>query len=125
MDNLKQAARAAKQRLKNNFWDECKRSLDEGANEARKNGLNEIKVKTVLKGRVQKQINGEKHDEFYLKVKQLLDTEGEVSDAIGRLTDREYFNSLSYEDKQRYTLTLSSKYLQALEKYRKEKALEI
>lgn len=125
MDNLKQAARAAKQRLKNNFWDECKRNLDEGAIEARKNGLNEIKVKSALKGRVQKQISGEKHDSFYLKVKELLDTEGEVSDAIGRLTDKEYYNSLSYEDKQRYTLTLSSKYLQALEKYRKEKALEI
>ena len=123
MDNLKDAARAAKQRLKNNFWDECKRNLDAGADEARKNGLNEIKVKSTLKGRVEKQINGEKYDEFYLKVKALLDSEGEVSDAIGRLTDREYYDRLSYEDKQRYTLTLSSKYLQALEKYRKEKAL--
>ncbi len=123
MDNLKDAARAAKQRLKNNFWDECKRNLDAGADEARKNGLNEIKVKSTLKGRVEKQINGEKYDEFYLKVKALLDSEGEVSDAIGRLTDREYYDKLSYEDKQRYTLTLSSKYLQALEKYRKEKAL--
>ena len=123
MDNLKDAARAAKQRLKNNFWDECKRNLDAGADEARKNGLNEIKVKSTLKGRVEKQINGEKYDEFYLKVKALLDSEGEVSDAIGRLTDREYNDKLSYEDKQRYTLTLSSKYLQALEKYRKEKAL--
>ena len=123
MDNLKDAARAAKQRLKNNFWDECKRNLDAGADEARKNGLNEITVKSTLKGRVEKQINGEKYDEFYLKVKALLDSEGEVSDAIGRLTDREYYDKLSYEDKQRYTLTLSSKYLQALEKYRKEKAL--
>ena len=123
MDNLKDAARAAKQRLKNNFWDECKRNLDAGADEARKNGLNEIKVKSTLKGRVEKQRNGEKYDEFYLKVKALLDSEGEVSDAIGRLTDREYYDKLSYEDKQRYTLTLSSKYLQALEKYRKEKAL--
>ena len=125
MDNLKDAARAAKQRLKNNFWDECKRNLDAGADEARKNGLNEIKVKSTLKGRVEKQINGEKYDEFYLKVKALLDSEGEVSDAIGRLTDREYYDKLSYEDKQRYTLTLSSKYLQALEKYRKEKALGV
>ena len=123
MDNLKDAARAAKQRLKNNFWDECKRNLDAGADEARKNGLNEIKVKSTLKGRVEKQINGEKYDEFYLKVKALLDSEGEVSDAIGRLTDREYYDKLSYEDKQRYTLTLSSKYLQALEKYRKEKGM--
>lgn len=125
MDNLKQAARAAKQRLKNNFWEECKRNIEKGATEARKNGLNETKVKSALKDRVEKHISGEKQDEFYLKVKALLDTEGEVSDAIGRLTDKEYYDSLSYEDKQRYTLTLSTRYLQALEKYRKEKALKI
>ena len=72
---------------------------------------------------MQKEIKGEKHDLFYLKVKRLLEEEGEVSDAIGRLTDREYYDRLSYEDKQRYTFQLSSKYLQALEKYKKEKEL--
>ena len=50
----------------------------------------------------------------------MLLTEGEVSDAIGRLTDKEYFNTLSYEEKQRYTLSLSEKYLRALERFRKE-----
>ena len=64
---------------------------------------------------------GEKEDEFYLKVKKMLDSEGEVSDAIGRLTDKQYFDTLSYEEKQRYTLELSNKYLAALQKYRKEK----
>ena len=42
---------------------------------------------------------GGKGRRVYLKVKTLLTTEGEVSDAIGRLTDREYYNSLSYEEK--------------------------
>jgi hypothetical protein len=46
-----------------------------------------------------------------------------VSDAIGRLTDREYFETLNYEEKQRYTLELSSRYLKAVEKYRKEKEI--
>lgn len=121
MDDLKVMARAAKQRLKTNFWDECKRNFDEGATQARVHGLNEGKVKTSLKGKVRKEIKGEKNDEFYLKVKALLDSEGEVSDALGRLTDRDYYDTLSYEEKQRYTLSLSAKYLQALEKYRKEK----
>lgn len=125
MENIKEMARAAKQRLKNNFWDECKRNLDEGAFQAREMGLNEGKVKSTLRGRVKSEIKGEKHDEFYLRVKKLLDEEGEVSDAIGRLTDREYYSSLSYEEKQRYTLQLSAKYLKALEKYRKEKELGI
>ena len=125
MENLKQMARAAKLRLKNNFWEERKRDLDKGAFQAREKGLNEVKVKSTLKGRVKSQIKGEKQDEFYLKVKRLLETEGEVSDAIGRLTDREYYNSLSYEEKQRYNLSLSAKYLSALERYRKEKELGI
>ena len=34
----------------------------------------------------------------------MLDLEGEVSNAIGRLTDKDYFNTLSYDEKQRYTL---------------------
>ncbi|MDE6597850.1 MAG: hypothetical protein K2K60_04345 [Clostridia bacterium] len=123
MDDLKLMARAAKQRLKNNFWEECRKNIDEGATLARVKGLNETKVKSSLKGRVKKEIHGEKQDEFYLKVKELLESEGEVSDAIGRLTDREYYETLSYEEKQRYTLRLSAQYLQALEKYKKEKDL--
>ena len=70
-------------------------------------------------------IRGEKPDEFYLKVKELLDTYGEVSDAIGRLTDRQYFDSLAYEERVRYTLELSEKYLKALERYRREKETEV
>ena len=125
MDDIKNVARAAKQRLKTNFWADCKRDLAAGERAAREKGLSEIKIKSSLKGKVKKEISGEKHDEFYLKVKALLDSEGEVSDAIGRLTDAEVYNSLTYEEKQRYTLKLSGQYLQALEKYRKEKENEL
>ena len=45
---------------------------------------------------------------------------GEVSDAIGRLTDKEYYATLSYDEKQRYNLALSEKYLRALERFRRE-----
>ena len=123
MENLKLMAKAAKQRLKNRFWEDCKKNLDMGADFARERGLNEGRVIKNIKTLVKKKINREAEDEFYLKVKKLLDEEGEVSDAIGRLTDREYYNSLSYEDRQRYTLKLSGEYLRALEKYRKEKQI--
>ena len=125
MEDIKNLAHAAKQRLKNNFWEDCKKNIDANAFAAKSMGLNENKVKSTLHTRVQSEIKGEKQDDFYLKVKSLLDREGEVSDAIGRLTDRAYYETLSYEEKQRYTLTLSSKYLKALEKYRKEKELNI
>ncbi|MDE7452972.1 MAG: hypothetical protein K2N22_01020, partial [Clostridia bacterium] len=99
----------------------CKRNLDEGAAFARELGLNEAKVKSGFCGKVKKEIKGGQEDGFYLKVKALLDSEGEVSDAIGRLADKEVYETLSYEEKQRYNLSLSTRYLQALERYRKEK----
>ena len=55
-----------------------------------------------------------------LKTKLLLDNEGEVPDAIGRLTDSEYFSNLSYDRKQRYLLELSEKYQKAVKRYYKE-----
>ena len=47
-------------------------------------------------------------------------SDGEVSDAIGRLTDKAYYETLTYEEKQRYTLSLSERYLRALERFRRE-----
>lgn len=123
MDDLKGMARGAKQRLKTNFWQQCKEDVDKTAMQAEEKGMNAVKVKSQLYGKVKSSIKGEEKDEFYARVKELLDTYGEVSDAIGRLTDREYYDTLTYEEKQRYTLELSGKYLQALEKYRREKEL--
>lgn len=121
MDDLKFMAKNAKKRLKSNYWADCKEKIDKDTNEAKNRGLSERKVKSSLKSRVTSEIKGEKQDEFYLKVKELLEKEGEVSDAIGRLTDKDYYEKLSYEEKQRYTLDLSSKYLNALARYRREK----
>ena len=114
-------ARQAKTRMKSGFWEDCKDDLDLRMEKAKEQGLNESKAGRYFKSKVSAAVAGEKEDEFYLRVKALLDSEGEVSDAIGRLTDREYYASLSYEEKQRYTLSLSEKYLRALEGYRRER----
>lgn len=114
-------AKEAKNRLKSNYWADCKENIAKNASAAKSLGLNEVKVKSSIKNRVKNEIKGEKYDGFYLRVKELLETEGEVSDAIGRLTDKEYYSTLSYEEKQRYNLELSAKYLEALHRYRKEK----
>ena len=75
--------------------------------------------------KVTTQIKGESPDEFYLRVRDLLLSEGEVSDAIGRLTDKEYYARLSYSEKQRYTLELSQRYLNALERFKREYEFEL
>lgn len=123
MDDIKEMARAAKKRLKTDYWTHCINAINKTSGEAKKNGVNEAKLRTTLKSMVKRDILGEKPDEFYLKVKNLLDTEGEVYDAIGRLTDREVYDKLSYEEKQRYTLDISGRYIAALQKYKAEKEL--
>ena len=122
---LKSLAKEAKMRMKKGFWRECEEKLNGERTHAKEQGINESKMERYFQQKVVTEIRGETPDEFYLKVRDLLLSEGEVSDAIGRLTDREYFNSLSYSEKQRYMLELSDKYLRALERFKREYEFEI
>jgi hypothetical protein len=117
---FKALARQAKERMKKGFWEDCKEDLSQRLERAKEMGLNESKAGRYFLGKVEESIVGEKTDEFYLKVKDMLLKDGEVSDAIGRLTDKAYYETLSYEEKQRYTLSLSERYLRALERFRRE-----
>ena len=107
-------------RMKSGFWAETDAERERKIEKAREHGLNESKAGRYFAAQVSAQIEGRKEDEFYLRVKKILLTEGEVSDAIGRLTDKDVYATLSYEEKQRYTLALSEKYLRALERFRAE-----
>lgn len=118
--SLRDEARLAKRRIKSGFWTECKEDMDAQMEKAREQGLNESKAGRFFKSQLEAHIEGKQEDEFYLRVKEMLLSEGEVSDAIGRLTDKEYYETLTYEEKQRYTLNLSEKYLRALERFRAE-----
>ncbi len=118
--SLREEARKAKLRMKSGFWLECQEDKSRQIEKAREQGLNESKAGRYFAAQVSAKIEGRQEDEFYLRVKRLLLSEGEVSDAIGRLTDREYYEGLSYEEKQRYNLTLSERYLRALERFRAE-----
>lgn len=123
--SLKVLAKEAKRRLKSGFWAECHDKMSAEKDFARESGLNEGKVERYFARKVADAIRGEKEDEFYLKVKTLLLEEGEVSDAIGRLTDKAYYDTLDYTEKQRYTLELSEKYLSALKRFKREYEYEI
>ncbi len=120
--SIKQYAKEAKKRLKGSFWQDYKNNVKNGVSKAEEEGILPSKVVEYYQNKASVTIRGIKNsdEEFYNKVKELLSTVGEVSDAIGRLTDKEYFNTLSYEQKQRYTLELSAKYVKAKERYYKE-----
>lgn len=117
---LRGMARQAKTRIKSGFWLQCKEEKEEKMKLAEENGRNGLEAQRYFKSGVEKKIRGETQDEFYEKVKELLLSEGEVSNAIGRLTDHEVYDKLSYEEKQRYTLDLSERYLRALQRFKRE-----
>lgn len=121
MDSIKAMAKEAKQRMKSSYWESQKKRVVQSVLWAEREGLNARSVATATKDQIRREVKGEVVDEFYLRVKTMLEEEGEPSDAIGRLTDKEKFKTLSYAEQQRYTLELSSRYVAAVEKYKKEK----
>ena len=124
---FKDYCKDAKRRLKSGFWQNYKKEMQLELDRAEKQGVSTSKVKEYYTEKVRGDISGAdaETEKFYSRVKTLLDTVGEVSDALGRLTDKDYYNTLSYEEKQRYNLDLSSKYLKAVERYKKEKELNV
>lgn len=122
---IKQYCKDAMKRLKGGFWENYYANLDEKLKKAEQDGVSPSKVKDYYVEKVVNSITKTKDENevFYLKVKSMLDMEGEVPNAIGRLTDHTVYDNLSYEEKQRYTLELSEKYVKAVERYNKEKSL--
>ena len=124
--SFKDYCKEAKKRLKTGFWEDHYKSLDEELKRAKTQGVSPSKVKEYYTKKVSHNIRSNKdtEEEFYLRVKSILDSEGEVSNVIGLLTDKEQYKTLSYDEKQRYLLKLSESYLKALERYKKEKTFE-
>jgi len=125
---FKMLAKDAKKRIRSGFWEASKDDLREYVDMAKKSGMNASKVERYYTDKLSLSVKGgapSADEEFYERVKNLLLSEGEVSDAIGRLTDREYYETLSFEERGRYTLDLSERYLRALERFKKECEYEI
>lgn len=124
---IKQYCREAMQRMKKGFWEDYYKNLANDIEKANRTGVSADKVKQAYTTRFNEnvKVSDSEREEFYQKVKALLDEHGEVSNAIGRLTDKDYYSTLSYEEQQRYTLELSEKYLKAVERYNREKLLSI
>ncbi len=123
---LKDYAKEAKKRLKSSFWQEYKSKVKTESTKAEEIGANKSKVVEYYQSKAAVTIRGVnvEDEKFYQDVKSILIKYGDVSDALGRLTDKDKFNSLSYDAKQRYMLELSEKYRKAKERYYKELEFE-
>ena len=126
-NEIKNMAKLAKQRLRTGFWEECKESVNESVIKAKAEGENSSNVIRYYKTRVTRVISGynEQKEAFYLKVKDILDTYGDVSDIIGRLCDLEYMKTLSFQQREKYLSEIAAQYRECKERYDQEKRFEV
>lgn len=123
MEDLKIMAKDAKRRLKSGFWEEHKDKICDIKDKVKTQGVSGSNVVKYYQTTVIKEIKpkSDEKEKFYMKVKGILDSVGEVSDIIKRLIDDEVYSSMPYDKRQRYVMELSEKYRVALARYKKEK----
>ena len=128
MSEIKRRALLAKQRLKMGYWQRMREEQDrvaEATNDsavirsARNARLREFEQQSR---RALGDDFAERDERLYGKVRDMLDRDEDVSDPIGRLVDREVFDSLDDGNKQRYILELSAKFRELKERDYKEKS---
>jgi len=121
---MRKMAEKAKTRLKNGFWEDYRENVEttvkaKPANSCRSEIVCYYRAKAV------REIVSPSDDTFYYKVKHILDTDGDVSDIIGRLCDEDKMRDMSFQEKQMYLFELSEKYRACRERYEQEKRFEI
>ncbi len=128
MSEIKRRALLAKQRLKMGYWqrmqDEQSRMADATKNSAliesaRSARLREFEMDSR---RALGDDFAERDERLYGKVRDMLDKDEDVADPIGRLVDRDVFDKLDADNRQRYILELSAKFRELKERYYKEKS---
>lgn len=128
MSEIKRRALLAKQRLKMGYWQRMREEQDRVAEATNDSAV--IRSARYARLREFEQQSrralgddfAERDERLYGKVRDMLDRDEDVSDPIGRLVDREVFDSLDDGNKQRYILELSAKFRELKERYYKEKS---
>ena len=115
---LKKRCWLAKQRLKMGYWDSVK--ADGGApveaQERRVDITRQIRVADVAEKTV-----SPRDEKLYGIVCEMLDSNEVTLNPIGRLIERDVYDSLDPASRQRYILELSEKFRELQERYYKEK----
>ena len=128
MSEIKRRALLAKQRLKMGYWQRMREEQDRVAEATNDSAV----IRSARNARLrefEQQSRRALGDDFavrderrYGKGRDMRDRDEDVSPPIGRLVDREVFDSLDDGNKQRYILELSAKFRELKERYYKEKS---
>lgn len=126
---LKKRAMLAKQRLKMGYWqkmlEEKQRALGElGKSEESVQLVQSLQREKVKRDeqRVFSSVQADEEEVFYTKVCTILEEDENATNPIGRLIDREKFEKLDENNKQRYILRLAEKFREMRDRYYRERA---
>ena len=125
---LKKRALLAKQRLKLGYWEQLRAEREQLLKSAGETDSAQRKVSELQRTRFSREMNGVvgtadtgKDEQLYKQVCEMLDSEEDVMNPIGRLMDRDRYESLDDGARQRYILELSKKFNELKERYYQER----
>ena len=126
---LKRRALLAKQRLKMGYWQRMEDERQKALDEMGKGGESEKLVRELQQEKVRRDEHralctdkAEEEELFYTKVCTILERDENTINPIGQLIDREEFERLDENNRQRYILCLSRKFREMRERYYRERA---
>ena len=128
ISEIKRRALLAKQRLKMGYWQRMQEDRDKVMGATNNNELihsahNERMLESERDTRRALGDDFAERDELlYSKVRDMLDRDEDVMNPIGLLMDKDAFDHMDADNKQRYILELSAKFRELKDRYYKEKS---
>jgi hypothetical protein len=122
---LRRIAQSAMRRMKSGYWKTAKTDREDAKNTAVKEGKNPDVVDSYYRSKFSAELLVKAipdEDPMYARVRDLLESDEDVSNPIARLIEKDKYDALDNTGKQRYIMTLSAKYRELSDRYYSEKA---
>lgn len=125
-DNFRNLATEAKKRMKYGYWTNIKSQRETEIDNAKSEGKGTDGIYSYYRNKVMMDFYRESlpvtdEDIMYSRVCKILDSEDSVTNIIGVLMDKDYYENADREEKSRYILKLSRLYIKMKERYLIEK----
>ena len=127
MNELKKRALLAKQRMKMGYWEQMMKDREKLISEVGSTYEGKKMVSDYQRDKYNREFNitvnlyASKDEQLYEKVCSILDSDELVINPIARLIDKNEYDNMDNESKQRYILELSNKFRELKDRYYKEK----
>lgn len=125
-DNFRNLATEAKKRMKYGYWTSILTSRKVEIDDAKKSGKGTDNIYSYYRNKVMSDFYRDclpvsDEEVMYCKVCQILDSEDNVTNILGLLMDKDYYNKSNTEERARYVLNLSKLFIKMKQRYLVEK----